>query len=693
MSGMGTTLQLNNPTVVAAFRSALIHQGIIALLIFFLLAMLWVSVREWVPGPAGLVPARGGRAAAEPRGRQVLRIGFGVLWILDGLLQAQPAMPLGLAANVTQPAAAGSPGWVRGLVDFAATGWTYHPVSAAAAAVWIQVGIGIWLLTAARGPWSRLGGLASVGWGLAVWVFGEAFGGIFAPGLSWLFGAPGAALLYAVAGALIALPDRAWAGPRLGRGVLAGTGVFLAGMALLQAWPGRGFWPGTAGRHPGNLPAMAAGMAQTPQPGFLSSWVSAFGTFAAAHEFAVNLTVVAALAAVGLALASGQRAVLRPAAGVLLVLCAADWVLVQDLGVFGGLGTDPNSMIPFALVVAGGYLALALRSGPRSGTGPRCHRARHRPAPPPRRSGRRGSPSSRQGSGAGGTGPGRAAWPCSSATPARAPSRAAGALGVAIIGVIPLAAASASASASPILAQALDGSSAQLDFKAPAFTLTNQSGRPVSLASLRGKVVLLTFLDPVCTSDCPLIAQEFRQADELLGGHSRQVELVAVVTNPVYNQPEYTAAFDRQEHLSTLPNWQYLTGSVAQLGEGVAAVRDRRPDPSRGRDDRAQRHRLRHRPVGPDPHRAELRSRPGHSQYPGVVRGRAVHRGAAEPGFLVTTAPAAAALAARPGRAGCRRAGRLRQPGRGPGGTVRAAGPPVAGDLRGTTRTGAGRCW
>ena len=118
---------------------------------------------------------------------------------------------------------------------------------------------------------------------------------------------------------------------------------------------------------------------------------------------------------------------------------------------------------------------------------------------------------------------------------------AVGALGVAIIGVIPLAAASASASASPIIAQALDGSSAPLDFRAPAFQLTNQHGHPVSLASLRGKVVLLTFLDPVCTSDCPLIAQEFRQADQLLGGHARQVELVAVVTNPVYNQPAYTA--------------------------------------------------------------------------------------------------------------------------------------------------------
>jgi len=560
MSGMGSTLQLNNPTVVAAFQSALIHQGIIALLIFFLLAMLWVSVREWVPGSRTSFRPAAGDLAAEPRARQILRIGFGVLWILDGLLQAQPAMPLGLASNVTQPSADGSPGWVRGLVDFAAKGWTYHPVSAAAAAVWIQIGIGIWLLTAARGPWSRLGGLASVGWGLVVWIFGEAFGGIFAPGLSWLFGAPGAALLYAVAGGLVALPDRAWVGQRLGRAVLAVTGLFLAGMALLQAWPGRGFWQGSVGRQPGVLAGMVQGMAQTSQPGFLSSWVQAFGTFAAAHGFAVNLVVVVVLAATGLALASGQRAVLRPAVGLLLVLCAVVWVLVQDLGVFGGLGTDPNSMVPFALLVAGGYLAFAYAPAPAAVAA--APAAPGDPVTPPARGWRDRIR------------PRRLATVIGNASPRTL--GAIGALGVAIIGVIPLAAASASASASPILAQALDGSSAPLNFRAPAFTLTNQHGRAVSLASLRGKVVLLTFLDPVCTSDCPLIAQEFRQADQLLAGQSRQVELVAVVTNPLYTQPAYTQAFDRQEHMDTLPNWQYLTGSVAQLKKvwrqyGIAA--------------------------------------------------------------------------------------------------------------------------
>ena len=59
------------------------------------------------------------------------------------------------------------------------------------------------------------------------------------------------------------------------------------------------------------------------------------------------------------------------------------------------------------------------------------------------------------------------------------------------------------------------------ELAAPAFALTDQDGQPVSLASLRGKVVLLTFLDPVCTADCPLIAQEFRAADLMLGAAAR----------------------------------------------------------------------------------------------------------------------------------------------------------------------------
>jgi cytochrome oxidase Cu insertion factor (SCO1/SenC/PrrC family) len=77
--------------------------------------------------------------------------------------------------------------------------------------------------------------------------------------------------------------------------------------------------------------------------------------------------------------------------------------------------------------------------------------------------------------------------------------------------------------------------------------------------------VLLTFLDPVCTTDCPLIAQEMRSADTMLGGKAGNTELVAVVANPTYLSTAYTKAFTAQENLDQVPNWLFLTGSLSQL--------------------------------------------------------------------------------------------------------------------------------
>ncbi len=140
-----------------------------------------------------------------------------------------------------------------------------------------------------------------------------------------------------------------------------------------------------------------------------------------------------------------------------------------------------------------------------------------------------------------------------------------GALGVILVGAAPMAAATTNPNADPITAQALAGTSGQFDTPAASFTLTSQDGRQVSLASLRGKVVLLTFLDPVCTTDCPLIAQEMRSADTMLGRRSGNTELVAVVANPTYLSTAYTEAFTSQENLSQVPNWLFLTGSLSQL--------------------------------------------------------------------------------------------------------------------------------
>ena len=158
-----------------------------------------------------------------------------------------------------------------------------------------------------------------------------------------------------MAGALLALPERAWDTARLGRLLLGGTGAFFLGMALLQAWPGRGFWQGRG--QPGSLTAMVASMASTPQPHALDAIVSGFGNFTVAHGFAVNLVAVIALALIGAGLfvAAAARDARLAMTTVIAGASSASptGYSSRTLGFFGGLGTDPNSHDPVHPAVHG----------------------------------------------------------------------------------------------------------------------------------------------------------------------------------------------------------------------------------------------------------------------------------------------------------------------------------------------------
>jgi cytochrome oxidase Cu insertion factor (SCO1/SenC/PrrC family) len=303
---------------------------------------------------------------------------------------------------------------------------------------------------------------------------------------------------------------------------------------------------------------MVQSMAGTSQPRFLASLVSGFGALVSDHGFAVNLVAVIALTVIGACFLSGRREVARPALAAFLVLCFADWVLIEDFGFLGGLGTDPNSMIPMALLAAGGFLALtpapAAVTATAADAAPGQAVTDQLVTEPP--TGGRGwiRPAAlRQAMG-------RSVRAATFGT-----MTSVAAFGVIVLGAVPMAAAQTTPGASTILAQAIDGDSSPINIPAPGFSLTDQYGRPVALSSLRGKVVLLTFLDPVCVTDCPLIAQEFRQAGQLLGADRQQVELVAIDVNPLYTDLAYTQQFDHAEGLAGVPDWRYLTSSPARL--------------------------------------------------------------------------------------------------------------------------------
>jgi YVTN family beta-propeller protein len=148
--------------------------------------------------------SRNGRATLTPvqgPSRRGLQIALGLLWLLDGLLQFQPSMfnPYfyGMMFNMS-PAA--PPGW---LFDVQSRFWPAvetHAVLANALFASLQVVLGLGLFWRRS---ARLALAASVPWALAVWLFGEAAGGLFVQGANALTGAPGSALLYAVTAVML----------------------------------------------------------------------------------------------------------------------------------------------------------------------------------------------------------------------------------------------------------------------------------------------------------------------------------------------------------------------------------------------------------------------------------------------------------------------------------------------------------
>ena len=78
------------------------------------------------------------------------------------------------------------------------------------------------------------------------------------------------------------------------------------------------------------------------------------------------------------------------------------------------------------------------------------------------------------------------------------------------------------------------------------FTLTDGSGKPFSLSSLKGKVVLLTFGFTNCPDVCPTELLTFNDAFKQLGEQSKDVAAVFVSVDPDRDTPELIGRYAAQ---------------------------------------------------------------------------------------------------------------------------------------------------
>ncbi|MDQ2831561.1 MAG: SCO family protein, partial [Chloroflexota bacterium] len=100
-------------------------------------------------------------------------------------------------------------------------------------------------------------------------------------------------------------------------------------------------------------------------------------------------------------------------------------------------------------------------------------------------------------------------------------------------------------------------------WRAPAFTLTNQEGRPVSLAGLRGHIVALDFLSVTCRGQCPVEGRQLARVEALLGARRAGVDFITVSVEPESDSRQAAVAFGRTAGLGQ--RWQYLMGTRRAL--------------------------------------------------------------------------------------------------------------------------------
>ncbi len=120
----------------------------------------------------------------------------------------------------------------------------------------------------------------------------------------------------------------------------------------------------------------------------------------------------------------------------------------------------------------------------------------------------------------------------------------------------------------------------QVPAAADATGLVDQDGTPLSLRSLRGKVVVLAPLLTLCQETCPMTSENLHRAAEaaLRSGLSDQVVFLEVTVDPARDTVRRLHAYTKL--YGALPDWRLATGrpaDVKALWKAIGVSTDKAP--------------------------------------------------------------------------------------------------------------------
>ncbi len=291
------------------------------------------------------------RTWPAPDRRRLLQLLLAATWLLDAVLQLQPFMfTRSFGSAMLSSVAIGNPAFVAHPITWAAREIASHSTGANGAffAVQLMLALGI-----AFRPLARVALVASVGWSLGVWWIGEGLGGVLTGHLSPLSGAPGPAVLYALAAVLLWPSNRPATRPA--RSVAERPfGAVPARLLWLTLWVSLAYFALLPQNSSPNGPSRAIAQLAVGQPGWLRGIDLRTASALAGRGVAVSVAfaVLAGLVGIGVLLPArlAKLAVLMAA-----VIALTIWVIGQAFGgIFGSAATDPGSG-PILLLLAGAF--------------------------------------------------------------------------------------------------------------------------------------------------------------------------------------------------------------------------------------------------------------------------------------------------------------------------------------------------
>lgn len=146
--------------------------------------------------------------------------------------------------------------------------------------------------------------------------------------------------------------------------------------------------------------------------------------------------------------------------------------------------------------------------------------------------------------------------------PRRAPRLLPIAVGAVALGLLASGCGGGGSTNTAVILPQVAGADAVPSRPAPPIELTDQYGKRIDLAKLKGHSVLVAFLYTHCTDLCPIVAGKVHTAYAKLSKAERPIFL-AVSVDPAHDTPASAAAFNKRHRTTGEIDW--LLGSAAEL--------------------------------------------------------------------------------------------------------------------------------